>query len=193
MKADARRARTDALPHRKTYDKYVRIVVPGRHVFKTRLSPGKLFLTLVGFGASSFFVWLGLRLGTYPFNDWFGRSSMILMWAGALAVTVTYAWNLLHNTIVEVTPRRILMKRRRFVGWVEKESWDLSSFADVTLQTTVAFGRGTRAPRYWPVLEFDTWDNFTMGEGLDSKAVAEEFIRDVTASVERARHTPETF
>jgi hypothetical protein len=192
MRVAARLAGTEPLPRRKTYDQYVRISEPGRHIFKSRLSPGKILMTLFGMAFSGTLVWLGFRTGAFSWGGWIGLVASIIMWAGSLVVTVTWAWNVLHNTIVEITPQRISMKRRRFVGWVERESWDLSSFTEATLQTTVAFGRGTRVPRYWPVLEFDPWYSFTMGEGLYGKPDAEEFIRDVTASVERARLAPET-
>ena len=118
---------------------------------------------------------------------------MFFMWAIGLAFVVMTAWAILHNTIVEITPRQISMRRRRFGGWAEKQSWNPSSFAEATLQTSVMFGRGTRVPQYRPVLEFDTWDAFVMGEAFYSKQLAEEFVRDITASVERARHAPKTF
>ena len=193
MKVAARPTQTDDPPRRKTYDKYVRIVEPGRHVFKSRISFGKVFVTLLGISGTSLFGWEGSHMRTDLRLGGIGIGFMCFMWACGLVMAVTTAWGFLHNTIVEITPRQISMKRRRFVGWIEKQSWELSSFTEATLQTSVMFGRGTRVPQYTAVLQFDTWDAFAMGDACDWKPDAEEFIKDITASVERARAASSTF
>src|SRR3954470_23148240 len=105
-------AATDPLPHKKTYDEYVRIVEPGRHVFRSRLSPlGRGFNVAASFGGAIAMVGLGLRFGTDPRGGAFGIGLMCLMWAGGLAVALVSAWGALRKTVVEITRRHVIVNQ----------------------------------------------------------------------------------
>jgi hypothetical protein len=189
----------EVLPHRKTYDEYVRIVEPGRHVFRTRVDPlGRgLFGTLTMGGAVAM-----VKLGFFAKKTADGVLDVglgCLMWLGALAVFLATAWGLRRGTVVEITTREITIKQRRFLRW-RTSDWPISDFREAILEGRPEFNYGGRSVQLIPRLVF--LDNpalayfdkaWWMSEPFHSQEEADDFVRDLNASVERARRAPETF
>ena len=194
---------TEVLPHKKTYDNYVRIVEPGRHVFRTRMSVERCVYSLLGFGAAvtlmriGFFQLHALALGHAL--GVFAAALACLSWSGAIAIVAGTTWHVRRSTVVEITPRQITLKRRRLVRW-RKSEWPISAFVEAIAETGPVFSYGGRSVQYSPRLAF--FDNPAlayadkaswMSELFYSKEDADELVHDINASVERARRAPEAF
>jgi hypothetical protein len=184
------------LPHKKTYGYYERIVEPGRHVFKDRMSTQRTVYVLAGTGLGAGFVQFGFvtRRGTGRGGpDWMDIGLTCLVWIGALIMLVGTAWFVLRTTVVEITRHRISMKRKRFFRWVEKRSWDISSFRGAAMQESLDFHVGGQTALLTPMLVFDGGDHFLMDLTFTSQQEAAEFAGDIEGSVARALTAPETF
>jgi hypothetical protein len=190
-------AQTEALPHKKTYGYYVRIVEPGRHVFQTRMSIQRTVYAVLATGSIAALV----RIGFFIRDDarhlktgvWMDVGLMALVWIGALTLFVVWAWFVLRTTVVEITRHRISMKRKRFFRWVEKRSWDISSFRGAAMQESLDFHVGGQTALLTPMLVFDGGDHFLMDLTFTSSEEAAAFAGDIEGSVARAITAPETF
>src|SRR4029077_7794091 len=98
-------ATAETLPHKKTYGgSYVRIVDPGRHVFKSKLGFGRCFYSLAGLGFAAASVWLGAAAGRETSPD---VIASIFQWmcAGGVVLGIVIAMLLaLASQVVEITP-----------------------------------------------------------------------------------------
>jgi hypothetical protein len=191
-------AQTEALPHEKTYGYYVRIVEPGRHVFKARMSTQRTVYAVVAIGLISYCARFGFLVRSDArtstgVNLWLDIVLIFLAWGGGLTLFVVWGWFVLRNTVVEITARRISMRRKRFFRWVEQRSWDVSSFHGALLQESFDFHVGGQTALLTPMLVFDAGDNFLMDFTFTSPQEAAEFAGDIESSVARALTAPETF
>jgi hypothetical protein len=187
------------LPHKKKYDEYIRIVEPGRHVFRTRVSPlGRGFLAAAGTGGAVFLVRMGLLTVRHD-RDAGSIGFACFIWLLALCLVAIVAWGTRRGTIVEITPRNITIKQRRLFRW-RTGDWPISDFREAILEAGPLFSYGGRSVQFVPRLVFSDnpaiayFDKASwMSEPFDSKEEADDFVRDLNASVERARGAPETF
>jgi hypothetical protein len=192
MTAEVQASGAVALPHRKNYDRYVRIVEPGRHVFKTRMSVERYIYTVFGVLFAGASIGLGLYVRADVPRVPFAAVPMSLCWASAIVFGVGAAFFIRRNVVLEITPRQISMKGRRLVGWAWTKTWDPSSFIVATLDVVPEFYIGGHVDKYAVVLDFDSGP-MRMNEFLESLEPAEDLVLDINGSVGRAREMPETF
>jgi len=131
-----------------------------------------------------------------------------LFWAAAVVLLIMATAYARRDTIVEITPRKIVIRRRWFIRAVEKQSYDLSAFAEarrILVHRYALGGPGNAAGAFVPELVFAPTDvlpsspflvspfNVRMLEAFVSDTDADAFVNDINASVERARNDPANF
>ena len=124
---------TEVLRHKKTYDQYIRIVEPGRHVFRTRFTVGRGFMATFGICAAVFLAgWdIGRRRGGMATTQ--GRSHSHVSSGFSAFVVAIMVFGVRHGTVVEITPGNITVKQRRLLRWRTSES-PLSDFTEAMLE-----------------------------------------------------------
>ena len=183
----------EALPHRKTYGgSYVRIVDPGRHVFKSKLGFGRCFYSLAGLGMAAACVWLRAVAARETSHDVFNSIFQWLCAGGAVVGIVIAMLLALASQVVEITPRQILLRRKLFFVWKEKR-FPVSSFLAATAEGTWAFHIGGKTPLFTARLTFETGYTFDMNFTFTSTDEVAALVVDINRSVVQAFEAPQTF
>jgi hypothetical protein len=191
---------TEVLPHKKTYDQYIRIVEPGRHVFRTRFTLGRGFMATFGICAAVFMVRMGFLTTTMRHGHDAGSIAFACyLWLLALSFVAILVLGVRRGTAVEITPGNITIKQRRLLRWRTSES-PISDFSEAILEGRPEFNYGGRSVQLIPRLvffddvAFSYFDKASwMSAPFYSQEEADDFVRDLNASAERARRAPETF
>ena len=182
------------MPRKTSYGPFVRIVAPGRHVYRTTMTFIRWAGMILCFAAAG-----GTGLcATDNFASRetaiFGAGFAVLFALLTLALVAIGIMFVAFGTKLVVTRERVRVRKWGYL--VERRSdrsWSIGDVVGAEITAVPTFHVGGMTPIYGVALATADGEEIHLGASFDDGPSAERMIGDVAESLRRAREEPESF
>lgn len=180
------------MPRRTSYGPLVRIVRPGRHVYRTVMTTFRWLLAVVGTAISALLGRIAISSFS-PLDENFSLAFGVLFGLLALAGLAATVMALSFRTVLEITPVRVRLRQSGYVIFGSSDrNWTLREVVGVGIVDVPTFHVGGSTPIHGVVLKLADGDFAPLNSSFDDVPSAEKLMSDITQSIRRARAAPES-
>jgi hypothetical protein len=179
------------LPPWTSYGPFVRIVEPGRHVYRTTMDFNGWLILIMFSGMAVVAGWVAFSTGFKTVGDSAFAGLFLL---GALFCSAAAIIVVLGRVRLEITRNSVrIVKRGLFYGRASEQCWDSSAILGVGVTGMDTFHLGGSTALHSVVLRLGSGESVRFGSTFDELPAAESMMNDITDSLRRARDGAATF